>query len=101
MALQRLPVTTDVRQFFMTSLGGQLVRIDVWWQPSDENWYLSLAWQSGRRIVSGRRLVTDVDVLVGIVSDFSGALVVYGLTERIGRDSWLTSHELIFDSGGV
>ena len=98
MALLSVPVSSDVRQTFDTVLAGQLVRFSVWWQPLDGHWYLSLAWQTDVRIISGVRMVTGVNLLSGLVSDFVGSLVVYGLNDQIGRDAWGVTHELIFDS---
>ena len=100
MALQRVPVTTDIRQTFDTALDGQLVRFTVWWQPFDSQWYMSLEYQTGERIISGRRLIVGQDVLAGVVSSFHGSLVVDGISDTIGVESWNVTHDLIYDSEG-
>ena len=76
----------------------QLVRLTVWWQPYDRNWYLSLAYQTGAGIISGRRLITGQNVMAGVVSEFHGSIVVYGLDDEIGLGAWEVSHELLYDS---
>ena len=100
MTLQNIDISNDVRQTLDTVLAEQLVRFDVWWQPFDEHWYLSLSWQTGVRVISGVRLVTGADLLTGIVSDFSGSLRVYGAFDSIPFGAWGVSHQLLFDSEG-
>ena len=100
MTLQKIPVSNDLRQTFDTALGDQLVRFTVWWQPFDSSWYLSLAWQTGANILTGRRLVVEQNVLAGIVTTFNGSIVVHGIEEEIGREAWDVTHEIIFDSEG-
>ena len=100
MTLQKVPVQNVDRQTFDVELGAQLVRFGVWWQPSDRSWYMSLEFQDGTRVFSGRRLVAGQNMLSGVVSDFSGSIVVHGLTAEIGREAWDVTHEVIFDSEG-
>ena len=92
---QQIPMTNDARRTFRTILGGQSVRVRAWWQPLDENWYLSLAWLDRRPIVSGVRLLAGARPLDGAVLDFEGALFVDG-TERLGRRAWTTTHRLLY-----
>lgn len=100
MTLQRVPVTNDARQTFDCALDGQLVRLSVWFQPYDAAWYLSLAYQTGTKIVSGRRLATDQNILAGVVSDFHGSITPVGIEATIGRRAWDITHEIIYDSEG-
>ena len=92
---QLIPLTDDARQTFRTLLGGQSVRIRAWWQPSDEHWYLTLAWTDGRIIVAGVRLVEGGQPLAGHVLEFSGRLDVMGAGPLV-RSAWSTSHFLVY-----
>ena len=90
-----IPLTGDARSEFRIVLGGQSVRITVWWQPSDGHWYFSLAWVDGRPIVSGVRIVRTSNLLIGHVSDFRGRLHVLGEGDP-GRDAWGRTHRLLY-----
>ena len=92
---QLIPLTDDARQTFRTLLGGQSVRVRAWWQPSDENWYLTLAWTDGRIIVAGVRLVDDGQPFAGQMLDFAGSLDVQG-TGSLSRNAWSTTHRLVY-----
>ena len=99
MAILAIPLSNDARQTLSTALDGQMVDIDVWWQPSDENWYISLLFQNeSTAIVAGRRMQPGVDVLAGVASHFNGTLTPLGITETIGRNAWGMTHELIYRS---
>ena len=87
-----IPITSDPRQRFRTTLAGQAVTLQVWWQPSDKAWYLSL-FQGDTPIVVSVRLVEDGATLLGLVTDFAGQLQVQGDGDP-GRDSWQESHAL-------
>ena len=100
MPIQTVPISNDARQNFDTTLDGQLVRFDVWWQAYDGAWYFSLAWQSGTKIISGARLVVGVNLLSGVVSEFTGSLTVRGLSNLIGFEAWGVTHLLYYDSEG-
>ena len=92
---QGIPLTDDPRQTFRTTLGDQPVALFVWWQPSDESWFVSLEYQDGRTIVSGVRLVEAGVPLRGFVTDFEGQFLVTGIGEP-GRNAWSTTHRLIW-----
>jgi len=83
-------LTDDARQTFRTSLGGQSVRLTVWWQPSDERWYLSVD-----GIASGTRLVEGGWPLLGLNHGLGGEVYVYGPGEP-GRHAWVQTHSLLF-----
>lgn len=92
---QQIIMTDDARRTWRTILGGQGVRARAWWQPLDENWYLSLSWLDRRPIVSAVRLVEGGRPLRGAVLDFAGEIVVAG-TGELGRNAWTTSHRLLY-----
>ena len=94
--MQEIPLTNDARSTFRTTLGGQNVRLRLWWQPTDAHWYLSLAWLDGRGIVSGVRLVAGGNALRGIVSDFVGSITVTGEGGGPGRNAWGQTHRLVY-----
>ena len=91
----RIPLTDDAAQTFRVSLGGQAVRLTVWWSPTAEGWYASLAWQDRRSIVRGARLTDGGLPLDGVVTDFVGGLYVDGEGD-LGRTAWLGTHRLLY-----
>ena len=95
MPTQQLSMTDAARRTWRTVLGGQNVRVRVWWQPLDGAWYLTLAWLDGRIILAGARLVDGGQPLEGHVTDFRGSLRVTGAGE-LGRHAWTTTHRLVY-----
>lgn len=97
MAILAVPVSNDARQTISTALDGQMVDMDIWWQPSDEHWYISVLFQNeNTAIIAGRRMLHEIDVLAGVASRFSGTLTPLGTVETIGRNAWGNTHELIY-----
>lgn len=92
---QHLPFTGDARQTFRTILGGQSVRVRNWWQPTDQNWYMSLANVDQTPIVTGVRLPEGGLPLAGRIVDFVGQFFVEGRGEP-GREAWTTTHRLLY-----
>lgn len=93
---QRIPLTRDARQTFRTILGGQSVRMTVFWQPMNEGWYVSLVGLDQEPIVSGLRLAVGSTPLRGVSTPtFQGSLIVVG-PGPLGRDAWAENNELIF-----
>ena len=95
--VQEIFITNDARLTFRTVLGGQSVRFRFWWQPSDGHWYMSMAFTTGVKIVSGVRLVETADLLAGLVLDFKGRIAVGGPGSP-GRNSWGETHRLFYIS---
>lgn len=91
---QRILLTTDARQRFRTRLGGRLARIRAWWQPSDENWYLSIDDVTRGFSAYGVRLLENA-VLLRDEPGFDGELWVIGRGPP-GRRAWSTTHQLIY-----
>ena len=91
----QIPLTDDAAQTFRVNLGGQAVRLTVWWSPTTEGWYVSLAWQDRRSIIRGARLTDGGLPLDGIVTDFVGGLYVDGEGD-LGREAWLGTHRLLY-----
>ena len=99
MAILAVPVSNDARQTISTALDGQMVDMDIWWQPSDEHWYATVLFQNeNEAIIAGRRMLHGIDVFAGVASRFRGTLTPLGTTETIGRNPWGTTHELIYRS---
>ena len=99
MAILSIPLSNDARQTVSTALDGQMVDMDVWWQPSDEHWYISLLFQNeDTAIIAGRRMLHEIDVLAGVATSFSGSITPLGVSEVIGRNAWGITHELIYRS---
>ena len=93
--VQEIFITNDARLTFRTVLDGQSVQLWFWWQPSDANWYMSMSFTTGVRIISGLRLVESEDLMRGLVTDFNGRLAVGG-PGRPGRTAWGETHRLFF-----
>ena len=82
------------RYRFTTNLGGQDVHMTVWYQPSDENWYLTLRVnadivKAGVKLQPFARPFANLD-------GFDGELVVFG-NVALGRYPW-DDHYLIYYS---
>ena len=92
---QVIEVGDSVRETFRTILGGQNVRLTLWWQPFDAHWYLSLAWLDRRAIVSGVRLVENATPLLDVQGSFQGQLFVSGVGVP-GRRAWTSTHVLFY-----
>ena len=93
---QLIALSDDARQSFRVILGAQGVRVRAYWQPLDENWYLSLSNLDRTPIISGVRLDEAARPLDGqLLTDFKGALLVDGVGE-VGRHAWTTTHKLLY-----
>lgn len=92
---QLIALTDDARQTFRTILGGQNVRVRAWWQPLDENWYISLSNLDGTPIITGLRLDEAARPVDGHLLDFKGGLLIDGVGE-VGRNAWTTTHRLVY-----
>ena len=94
--VQCVPLSGAARETFRTILGGQTVRVRVWWQPMTEGWYVSISTLDQRPIVSSLRLSEGGNPMRGLVPEgFIGELVVTGLGEP-GRMAWQESSKLVF-----
>ena len=74
--------------------------LTVWRQPSDGGWYATLDWPAGTTVFAGRRLVTDGDLLRGLISGPRGALRVRPLgadLEEPGEEPWGATHALRYE----
>jgi len=83
-------LTTNARQTFTTRLAGKTFRLSVWWQPSDEHWYLSV-----EGAAEGVRLVEAGMPLAGLRPSIGGQLYVVGAGEP-GRHAWGQTHQMVF-----
>ena len=89
-----VPITNDARQRFRIVLGGQSASMVMWWQPSDEAWYLTFR-LGETYVASSMRLVEGGAPLEGILSSFEGQLLVDGVGDP-GREAWTESHNLLY-----
>ena len=99
---QQIPLTPPsrggVRETFRTILGGQNIRFSRWYQPLDQNWYMSLRLSDVARtpIATGRRLLGRTVPLAGqVIPKFQGQFYVDGIGDPT-RDSWGTTHRLLY-----
>lgn len=91
-----IPLADQPRQTFRIVLGGQSVRLTIWWQPLSGSWYLSVGFVGGAAIASGLRLSAQSNPLQGYVTDFRGGFTVEGDGDP-ARDAWATgSHDLVY-----
>ncbi len=97
--MQRIPVTNDARQTFLTILNNVTVRMTVWYQSVGGSWYMKIETPEGRIITQGAKLNSGRSVLSGIIDDFIGSLVVVPVqspVQDLGRNPWGTTHNLIY-----
>ena len=99
MPTQQLPISNDYRQQVDTILGGQRVRMKVWWQPRDA-WYFTLEFPIGTPVVTGRRIVVGSD-LVPPYAGFVGNVACIRLQDEAGEPGpdqpWSTTHVLAYE----
>ncbi len=96
---QEIPLSAAPRQTMRTILGSQNVRITAWYQPIDEQWYMTLSRLDRTDIITGVRLAEGIVPIRSLVSDFRGDLFVIGQGD-IGPDGWTTTHRLIYIAAG-
>ena len=79
-------------------LDGKPLRLMVWWQVSDRDWYCALEGQDGTSILDGWRMVEgNVDLLAGVTPDLlAGELTVRGSDAPLGASPWGIDHYLVY-----
>lgn len=85
---QRLPAFTDRPEVsYPIELDGRTYRVTLRWSERRIGWYLDVATEAGRRLVSGRRLCPGESPLAGLVDMDAppGLLLVLG-PDGYGRD---------------
>ncbi len=102
--MQTLKLEGDASQKFQTTLGGQVVDIELRWNVSVESWFFSMFLTDGTTVIKSRRLSTNNNALSGILIDnFIGAIVPVSLVtpvQELSRNAWTTTHALTyFDEG--
>ena len=97
---QAIPLSNAPRQTFRTVLGGTTVRVRVWWQPLDENWYLSLQHVDAARtsIVAGARLTSRGRPFEAHTGAFTGAVEVDSpnFADELPRNAWTSGVRLLY-----
>ena len=81
-------------------LGGQSVRIDVWWQPTSEAWYMTLLLNNTVRVIAGRQMSIRRRLIGQRPSVFDGEFFVWPIHEGDlsvpRRRAWIDTHRLIY-----
>lgn len=89
----------DASQRLSTTLGGQSVIIELWWNDLIGSWFISLKNTNDTPICTGRRLSAGNRVFEHVLIDFEGDLVPEPLTtpaQELGRNSWGITHKLVY-----
>ena len=93
-----IPLLNVPRQQLTTALNGQEVGLHVWFQPTDEHWYLTLEFPVGTPIISGKRIVLDSGLLSTTPHiGFQGEIFCRSLEDiasEPGISPWGTTHVL-------
>ena len=96
----QIPMIDTARQSLVVTLGGQEVKLTVWWQPSDGHWYGTLEVPPGVPVVKGRRLVLDAPMIDSPSVDFEGEIFLRRLldtNDEPGNDAWDSTHTLTYE----
>ena len=95
--MNTVPLTTDSRQEFTSTLGEQAVNIVIWWQPLSAAWYLSLS-AAGQSIALGRQIASWAKLVQS--PEFNGDLMAAPNPgheqDTIGRQAWGATHQLVY-----
>lgn len=98
--MESIPLIDSPRQTATIVLGGQSVRLTVWWQPVSEAWYLSVVDFSGSPIALGRQVTARVRLVRSPA--FAGDIVALprrpGDHANIRRSAWQSTHTLAYFS---
>ena len=93
-----IPLIDAPRQTLTTTLGGQSLHLEVWWQPLTSRWYLSVADLEDAPIALGRQIAP----LVRLVRATAFAGDIAAIPRRvddlgdIGRQGWQATHDLTY-----
>lgn len=96
--MQIIPLTTLPRQTMTVQLGENLMLLDVWWQPSDRAWFISIQSPPNTPVTNGRRITVGSSLLPGHLGlgDLWCAEIT-GATDEPVMDSWEKNHRLIYE----
>ena len=98
--MQVIPLRNVPRQRMTVRLGGQVVSLLVWRQPSDDSWYISMEYPVGVPMLSGRRLVLASFLIGNQPVLFTGDIVCLALSvsnvSEPGIAPWGNTHDLIY-----
>ena len=96
----QIPMIDTARQSLVVTLGGQEVKLTVWWQPSDGHWYGTLEVPPGVPVVKGRRLVLDAPMVDSPSVGFRGEIYLRRLLDsdaEPGNEAWDSTHALTYE----
>ena len=74
-----MPLLPVDRQSFIVRLGGIDCRVHLWWQPSDEDWYMSLEKPVNFPVIVSRRVTVNSGLLKRLPDILPGDIVCRGL----------------------
>lgn len=95
-----LPLIQTPRQAFATVVGGQDIRVTLWYQPRDKSWYASIEFPVGAPLISGRRVVLDGPLIGARPSSFAGDIFCRALSADVGEpgpEPWGATHQLVYE----
>ena len=99
----KLNLGDDANQSLTITPDGAEIRVKLWWQPSDEHWYVHIDVHKAdlSYFVFGRRVVVD-EALIRLPVVFElGALYCRRRSERsstiLKRDSFQSTHDLTYE----
>lgn len=97
-----IPLINVPRQRLSTSVNGQAIQLLIWYSPkSGGQWYASLEHPAGTKIVSGRRIVLNSDILASQPrGTFKGKIIcraIGDLPSEPGLEPWGTTHLLLYE----
>ena len=92
--MQEIPLLDLPHQSLLATIGINRFRFTVWWQPSDEHWYLNVDKVDGTAMAHGRRLVEGGVAAHSLALGGSIKLDGVGIPDR---QSWAKkTHRLVF-----
>jgi len=97
--MQIIPLSSLPRQIVTVQLGESVMRIEAWFQPSDNAWYISVESPPNSAVVTGRRVTLGTSLLprhFGIGAMWCEDIT--GGTADPALDSWDKDHRLFYDA---
>ena len=96
--LELLNPTATHQTFTIPDMGGQACDVALWYNLSDDYWYMAL-FSEGHPVMGMRRLTTRAWVLPSRTQFGGGDLWVAGPTDPKGRTAWADNNTLWFWTG--
>jgi len=94
--MQSIPLRSIARQSMTLTLADRPVLVEVWWQPSDRAWYLSVSSPPNSPVITGRRITLGAELLPPTADIGSMWCVeLTGANSEPGFDAWDGDHRLL------